>query len=217
MRTEQNRTFIGCVVCLDLVGYSLKAVAVQGIIKEAFNEVLAESLRGIPQEERIILDTGDGAAITFPGDPDYAFRVAIALRDAMNGAGPPLRMGESDPSPVRIGVNLGPMRPSVDMNGQLKVIGDGILRAERIASLAHPGEVVVSRSFHDIAARLSHLHAASFDHLGIRVDKTGREYDVYAIKTAAALAAAHRRKGDPDPREMTQAVRRPDFLEPPED
>ncbi len=215
MRTEPTRTFIGCVVSADLVGYSLKPVAHQGIIKDAFNQVVAAAIAQTPADERIIQDTGDGANITFLGDPDYAYRVAIALRDGMNGAGPPLRLTENAPSPVRMGVNLGPVRASLDMNGHTRLIGDGIHRAERIAALAQPGEVVVSRSFHDIAARLSHVHAAAFEHLGIRVDKTGREYDVYAFRSSEAIAAAAIRRGDPDPRDMTQAIRRPDFLKPP--
>lgn len=194
MRTEPSRTFIGTVVCLDLVGYSLKPVAQQGAVKAAFNRLLAEAITGIPVEDRIILDTGDGAAITFLGDPESAFQVALTLRERMTAA-----------SPVRIGINLGPVRPSVDMNGHTRLIGDGIHGAERIAAFAEPGQVVVSRSFHDMASRLSHEHAAGFEYVGVRADKTGREHEVYAVKAKGAAPPA--RSGDPDPREMTQAMR----------
>jgi hypothetical protein len=54
----------------------------------------------------IILDTGDGAAITFLGDPEDALFASISMRDAAAVLG------------VRAGVNLGPVRLVKDLNGR---------------------------------------------------------------------------------------------------
>ena len=40
-----SRTFIGSVVCVDLVGYSKRSVAQQGEIKQAFNKLLMQADR----------------------------------------------------------------------------------------------------------------------------------------------------------------------------
>ena len=77
-----SRTFIGSVVCVDLVGYSKRSVAQQGTIKAAFNKILVQSLKGVPIDDRIVLDTGDGAAISFLGDPETCLAVGLKLREA---------------------------------------------------------------------------------------------------------------------------------------
>ena len=53
------------VLFLDIVEYSKKPVAEQLELKQAFNRALATALEQVPQRDRIILDTGDGAAVTF--------------------------------------------------------------------------------------------------------------------------------------------------------
>ena len=41
--------------------------------------------------------------------------------------------------PVRLGVNLGPVRLVKDLNGQMNIIGDGINVAQRVMSFSRPG------------------------------------------------------------------------------
>ena len=41
--------------------------------------------------------------------------------------------------PVRLGINLGPVRLVKDINGQMNIIGDGINVAQRVMSFAEPG------------------------------------------------------------------------------
>ncbi|MBX3666514.1 MAG: hypothetical protein KF834_12585, partial [Burkholderiales bacterium] len=91
-----NRTFICSVVFIDIAGYSKKSVAEQLQIKERLNALLAQALAGVPAKDRIILDTGDGAAISFLGDPEEALFLGIALRD-------------DDTLQLRTGINLGPV------------------------------------------------------------------------------------------------------------
>ena len=55
----------------------LSAVAA---MKTALNKAISEALDGMKEDERIILDTGDGCAICFLGDPEDAMYVAGAIR-----------------------------------------------------------------------------------------------------------------------------------------
>ena len=83
MPEHTNRTFICSVLFLDIVEYSQRSVAEQIALKERFNKVLTDAIAGVPTDDRIILDTGDGAAISFLGDPEDALFVTLSLREAM--------------------------------------------------------------------------------------------------------------------------------------
>ena len=143
MAEFQNRTLICSVLFIDIVEYSRKPVVKQSQIKDRFNAELSGALRGVAISDRIILDTGDGAAISFIGDPEDALFVATGLRDsttAGNQAGGP-------ELPMRMGINLGPVRLVKDINKQPNIIGDGINVAQRVMTFARPGQVLVSPNF----------------------------------------------------------------------
>ena len=149
---SSGRTLVCSVLFLDIVEYSKKPVAEQLQIKQAFNAALARALEPVAPRDRIILDTGDGAAITFLGDPEDALFAAIAMRDAVATLG------------ARLGVNLGPVRLVKDLNGQMNIIGDGINVAQRVMSFARPGQLLVSRSFYEVVSCLSRDYLNLFRH-----------------------------------------------------
>lgn len=165
------------VLFLDIVEYSRKSVGEQISLKERFNSFLSSALGHVPIIDRIILDTGDGAAINFLGDVEDAFKVAISLRKSMLDSNahaiPPLL--------VRMGINHGPVRLVQDINGHPNIVGDGINVAQRVMSFADAGQVLVSRSYYDAVSRLSPTYAEMFHYQGARTDKHVREHDVYAI------------------------------------
>src|SRR5438105_5622340 len=184
-----GRTLVCSVLFLDIVEYSKKPVAEQLELKQAFNEVLANALEQVPQRDRIILDTGDGAAVTFMGDPEDALFASIAVRDHAGAV------------PVRLGVNLGPVRLVKDLNDQVNIIGDGINVAQRVMSFARPGQLLVSRSFYEVVSCLSRDYANLFRHEGARTDKHVREHEVYSVGGAPAarrlsLTASDAANGD---------------------
>lgn len=178
-----NRTFICSVVFLDIVEYSKKPVAEQIQHKERLNALLTEALANVAVNDRIILDTGDGAALSFLGDPEDALFVSLSLRDALAGpspqsAGPEMKM--------RIGINLGPVKLVKDINGQPNIIGDGINVAQRVMSFADPGQILVSRSFYEVVSCLSEGYVKLFHYEGSRTDKHVREHEVYAVQATGA-------------------------------
>jgi class 3 adenylate cyclase len=177
---SSSRTLVCSVLFLDIVEYSKRAVADQLQLKQAFNQILADALDDVPSRDRIILDTGDGAAVTFMGDPEDALFSAMAVRETA---------GEV---PIRLGVNLGPVRLVKDLNGQMNIIGDGINVAQRVMSFARPGQLLVSRSFYEVVSCLSRDYMNLFRHEGSRTDKHVREHEVYSVvgETPAARRVA---------------------------
>ena len=186
-----GRTLVCSVLFLDIAEYSQKPVAEQLQLKQAFNQALAVALEHVAPRDRIILDTGDGAAITFMGDPEDALFASMAMRDL------------SATVPVRLGVNLGPVRLVKDLNGQMNIIGDGINVAQRVMSFARPGQLLVSRSFYEVVSCLSRDYAALFRHEGSRTDKHVRAHEVYAVVGAT-----------PQPRRVDEAEARSESTAP---
>jgi class 3 adenylate cyclase len=170
-----NRTLVCSVLFIDIVGYSKKGVGEQVKLKQTFNQVLTNALEQVPPRERVVVDTGDGAAITFLGDPEGALFVALAVLDSV---------GEM---PVRMGINLGPVSLMKDINGLDNVVGDGINVAERVMGFAGQGQVLVSRSFFEVASLLSKDYAALFHKEESRTDKHDRAHDLYAVTDAVRV------------------------------
>ncbi|HEX7218085.1 MAG TPA: hypothetical protein VF280_02595 [Burkholderiales bacterium] len=172
---ESGRTRVCSVLFIDIVEYSRRDVAEQVRLKNMFNLVMSSALGHVEPEERVVVDTGDGAAITFLGDPERALYVALEVFD---------NVGEL---PVRMGINLGPVSLMKDLNGLDNVIGDGINVAQRIMSFAGSGELLVSRQFYDIVSRLSDDYAAMFKIEGSRTDKHERAHEVYSVSKAVRV------------------------------
>ncbi len=165
-----GRTVVASVLFLDIVGYSTKGVSQQVALKQAFNAALLGALEPLEPGDRVVVDTGDGAAITILGDPERALFVALAIFDDI---------GDMQ---VRGGVNLGPVSLTVDINGHANVIGDGINVAQRIMDFAGAGELLVSRTFQEVVALMSPDYASIFSHEGSRTDKHGRAHEVHAVR-----------------------------------
>ena len=172
---SEDRTLVCSVLFLDIAGYSQKAVAEQIRLKQSFNAVLAASLENVDTHERVIIDTGDGAAIAFLGDPESALFAALAVFD---------NVGEL---PVRMGINLGPVYLARDINAHQNVIGDGINVAQRIMSFAEAGELLVSRSFYEVVQLLSGEYAKMFKQEGARADKHNRAHELYSVSHAVRV------------------------------
>jgi class 3 adenylate cyclase len=195
---QGNRTFIGSVVFVDIVGYSKKSVSDQILLKDRFTSLLSDSLKDIAPEQRIILDTGDGAALSFIGDPEDALFVGMNMRDMLKrelAAGSnPDNIDPADTAAIiaggelslRIGINLGPIKLVRDINGQPNIVGDGINVAQRIMSFARPGQVVVSRSYFDVVSVISDEYAQLFKYEGSRTDKHVREHEIYVVGESVA-------------------------------
>ncbi len=177
MEERSNKTIMCSVFFLDIVEYSKRSVSGQISLKERFNKYLSHAIRDVPVTDRVILDTGDGAAINFLGDVEDALQAALSLREDLLSEGPDV----VPPLLVRMGINLGPVRLVRDINGQPNIVGDGINVAQRVMGFADAAQILVSRSYYDAVSRLSPQYAGMFHYQGSRTDKHVREHEVYAI------------------------------------
>ena len=84
----------------------------------------------------LVKSTGDGALATFDG-PARAIRCAAALRDDLR----------SDHVDIRAGLHTGEIELRVG-----DVLGIGVHIASRVAAMAGPGEILVSRTVTDLVA-----------------------------------------------------------------
>lgn len=173
---SSGRTLVCSVLFLDIAEYSRKSVAEQLELKQTFNDALKRALEQVAPRDRVVLDTGDGAAVTFLGDPEDALFAAMAFRNTTRAL------------KVRLGINLGPVRLLRDVNTQINMIGDGINVAQRVMSFATPGQLLVSRSFYEVVSCLSRDYATLFRHEGSRTDKHVREHEVYSVGVDGAAA-----------------------------
>jgi class 3 adenylate cyclase len=189
-----DRTWLCSVLFLDIVDYSSQSVEVQIAWKRFLNDALAEALQQVAVEDRVIIDTGDGAAICFLGDPEAAMLVSLSLRELVLK-----RAEKADAGPrVRLGINLGPVKLVRDINGNLNALGDGINIGQRIMSFAEPNEILVSRSYHEVVSRLSEDYRKLFTFGGVRQDKHVREHLVYRLLPPGSAQDSSRTPVEPD-------------------
>ncbi len=178
-----GRASSATVLFFDVVGYTKLSVNKQIELKKQFNQLVSTCLNQLGEGERIILDTGDGAAIGFMQHPDDALTVAMAFRQAVTANNhqdyPALQ--------VRIGIHLGPINVVTDMNGHNNMVGDGINDAQRIMSFAGMDQIYISRPYHDFVSRLNDEYADLFQYRGLQNDKHGREHQVYELVDASAV------------------------------
>ena len=182
--SNEGRTLMTAVLFADLVGYSRKSVTDQMTAKEAFRDFLQGVLASLAPGSRVVMDTGDGAAVAFLADPEHALFFAMCLRRNVKAAA---GQGRLRPEDLRLGINLGPVRWVVDVNGRPNLVGEGMNSAERVMSFAAPGETTVSRSFRDAVSCLHDSYKQLFEPMGQRADKHGRQHEVFRL--AASLLA----------------------------
>src|SRR5580704_15281453 len=174
---KMDRTWLCSVVFMDIALYSSQSVELQMKWKQRFNGYLAEAIQDVPESERVILDTGDGAAICFLGAPEAAMFAALHLCRSFV-------VDEQEQKPglrVRLGINLGPVKLIKDINGPLNAIGDGINAGQRIMSFASENQILVSQSFFEVVSRVSDDYKLLFQLKGVERDKHVREHTVYHL------------------------------------
>jgi tetratricopeptide (TPR) repeat protein/class 3 adenylate cyclase len=190
---KMDRTWLCSVLFMDIVNYSSQSVELQMKWKKRFNGYLTEAIREVPESDRVMLDTGDGAAICFLGAPEVAMFTGLELCRSFS-------LDEREQSPglrVRLGINLGPVKLVRDINGALNAIGDGINAGQRIMSFASENTILVSQSFFEVVSRLSDDYKPMFQLKGVETDKHIREHTVYHL-TALGSGAREQIVANPD-------------------
>ncbi|MCK5382308.1 MAG: hypothetical protein KAJ65_01005 [Gammaproteobacteria bacterium] len=193
---RNNRTWLCSVLFMDIVDYSKLPDDQQMLVKQSFSTLVIDALKGLPEEDSIKLDTGDGMALCYLAAPEDILYVAIGLRDAFVQVKSICETCYS----VRMGINLGPIKIMEDINGNRNTIGDGINVAQRIMSFAEPNHLLVSRTYYDVVSCLSKENPKLFTYSGIHNDKHVREHAVYEVvsSTKGGLPEAMFREHEKD-------------------
>lgn len=188
MHERFNRTSICSVAFFDIINYSKKPGAEQVEVKKHFNRILSEAIKDVAQNDRIIIDTGDGAAIALLGAPEEALFISLTIRDAISD----LHKSGIQGLRVRTGINLGPVQVVKDINDQPNIIGDGINVAQQVMNFAEAGQILVSRSYYEVTSRLTQEIMQMFTYFGLKQDKHVRDHEVYVVRPLPHELAADR-------------------------
>jgi class 3 adenylate cyclase len=202
---QQGKTWLCSVVFLDIAGYTEGSVTRQVNAKGFLQKLIEDTVADTPESERVVIDTGDGAALCYLGDPERALFAAIQLRDSLSQQ----TTERSEPVRVRIGINLGPVRFVRSLGGQLNPLGDGINNAQRVMSFAAPNQILVSRSFYEVIACLSQEYAQLFSYVGVRRDKHVKEHAIYELRMPGQPEVPVTRRVTQAISEQVQATVRP--------
>jgi hypothetical protein len=178
--SNPDRIWMCSILFLDIVNYSSQSVQLQMKWKRRFNQYLEEALGDVPEKERVLLDTGDGAVICFLGGPDTAVVPALKLRSFFVGD----ERAQPSAMLVRMGINLGPVKLVQDINGHPNALGDGINAGQRVMSFAGDNQILVSRSFYEVVSWLSDCYGSMFRFVGAKKDKHAREHVLYELVPA---------------------------------
>lgn len=174
MNHEVSSAAACSIVVIEMIGYPDKPVAEQAQMRLRFNQLLGTALAGVRQEARIVLDTADGAAITFIEDPDDALRCAARARDAVMTAG-------TAALTLRSGIHCGPVMLIGEPGMPPNLVGDGLGVAQRVAGFAGVGRVFASRAFVDALASRHDAYRQLFEPAGVRTDAQLREHEVFIL------------------------------------
>jgi hypothetical protein len=174
---SDDRTWLASVLFLDIISYSVMPVDGQLRVKRHFQDLVSARLHNLSDTDSIRLDTGDGMAICYLGDPEALFQVARGLRDDFVA----LESSSETPYQVRLGLNLGPVKIVEDLNQGRNCVGTGINDAQRVMSFAAPNQLLVSRSYFDMVSQLSQDYTRDLRHLGSREDKHQQQHEVYEL------------------------------------
>ncbi len=170
-------SMVATVLFFDVEGFTRQSVPKQIELKAQFGKLVTEFTKDIDESQRIILDTGDGAAIGFLQHPEDAIEVALNFRHAVTAN----NHRDYPELLVRMGINLGPVSVVKGMNGQSNMVGDGINDAQCIMSFAPSDNIYISRSYFDVVSRLTTEYTNLFKYRGMEKDQHGREHQVYEV------------------------------------
>jgi hypothetical protein len=182
MKTQGNRTFMGTVVFLDLGEAASASPAPE--LQKRVRDLVSRTVGHLPATERILLDTGNGAVVCFPGDPEDAVFVAIGIRDSLQQ-----EVASFPNLQVRLGVNLGPVKVLEEAPGHTQLLGEGMHGAEALLTFAAPSQILASRSFFELVSSLSDEYRELFHHQGARHLPGARDMDLYELAPVGGARA----------------------------
>jgi hypothetical protein len=168
------------VVFLGIAGLVRNSVSEQARLRSQIDAAVAAGIAGLNEEDRVVLDSPDGAAIVVLGSP------AAALHAAQRA------MAARGNMPLGAAINHGPVALASGAYHDTLLVGDAIEAAATIAGAAQPDILLVSRSYRDaLAAEAPHL-AEKLHPAGVFTDARVRAHELFSPDSATLRAKARR-------------------------
>lgn len=142
-------------IFLDVVGFTrARSVEAQTDIVGYLNSLVSGCLEqhDIPEDQRILLPTGDGLCIALLNieDPyDIHIQIALDILERLHQHNGDRNLEESRKFMIRIGINANTDNLVTDINGRLNIAGRGINVAQRVMDKADGGQILVSQAVYE--------------------------------------------------------------------
>lgn len=180
MNQPQSAPTLASVVFLKVQDFTRRSVTDQARLRAQLEAVVGVAISGLPVEERILLDTPDGAAVVVLANPRGALEVAEQALAAATGL------------PLCIGVNHGVIQIAADEQNTQGLVGDGIAAAATVADFATPSRLLMSRSFREALAELAPDREVNLRPAGMFTDSRVRTHELLTPDKAAAVSRNRR-------------------------
>jgi len=168
------------VVFLGIADFTRKPVNEQARLRAQIDAAVSAGIAGLREEDRVVLDAPDGAAIVVLGNLPGALQAAqraLATRIDV---------------PLGVGINYGPVALATGVYNDSLLKGDSIEAAGIIAGFAPPNGLLVSRAYRDaLTAEAPHL-AEELHAAGIFTDARIRSHELFSLDSAALRATGRR-------------------------
>lgn len=180
MNQTQSAPTLASVVFLKVQEFTGRSVAAQARLRAQLEAVVGVAISGLPIEDRILLDTPDGAAVVILANPRGALDVAEQALAAATGL------------PLCIGVNHGVIQLATDDQNVQGFVGDGIVSAATVAGFATPSRLLVSRSFREALAEDAPDREINLRPAGVFTDSLVRTHELLTPDKGAAVSRRRR-------------------------
>ena len=148
----KQQNFIASVLFAEIAGYADRPVFEQIQYTTQMRQLLEGAVAQANSRDRLLVDREDSVILLFPGDPVDCFNLANQLAEVL----------ASDETygdlPLYLGVNLGPVTLSKNELSVPQVSGVGVEDAARVARAGLLREVLISRAYYTVFARVSKQH-----------------------------------------------------------
>ena len=174
---------LASVVFLGVADFTRKSVSEQARLRAQLDAAVAAGIAMLNEQDRVVLDAPDGAAIVVLGNPPAALHAAQRVLAARSDI------------PLGVGINHGPVKLATGARNDSWLMGDGIDAAGIIAGFAPPNGVLVSRSYRDALSAYAPTLAEELHPAGVFTDSRIRAHELFSPDSAALRAKGRRQLG----------------------
>jgi hypothetical protein len=148
-QAPRQQNFIASVLFAEIAGYADRPVFEQIQYTTRMRQMLERAVAQTDSQDVLVIDREESVALLFRGDPLECFALAKHLSEILQ------QQDTHGDLPVYVGVNLGPVTVSRNELSVAQVSGAGVDDAARVARAGLLREVLISRAYYTVFARIS--------------------------------------------------------------